>query len=179
MWAALLLAGSGCKILGPEPAEFSLACVPSDANNQCIDPDFSEHDGTMSARMGDAELEFRTFARPSGYDSGQVVLHGYADGHSRVLQLTFELGDRSGKINREMTGFWDLGLCTPHDAYILEDQGDASVSVLSYEPDSRRLRGTFWLRAVHEHSPDDAISFVNGVFDVRVRAEAFEYCIEG
>ena len=178
MVTTLWFVAGGCQILGPELAEASLECVPSDANNQCTDPE-SGPDGTMSARMGNTELDFRAFARPSSYVDGEVVLLGYADGLSRALQLTFGLGSTPGRVNPEMTGFWDLGLCTPHDSYILEDDSDASVTVLSYDSDSRRLQGRFSLRVAREESPHDALSFVNGAFDVRIRVERFEYCIEG
>lgn len=130
----------------------------------------------MHAWVGENRIEFRVFARPSAYDPEEVVLHGYEGGALRALQLTFNATSLPGRVNSEMTGYWDLAFCTPSNAYRMVD---ASVSEVRFDPETRRLTGRFSLRVTNENPPHDSIDFDSGSFDVRLRAATFGYCVEG
>ena len=136
-----------------------------------------EADGAATATLDGRTYEFYVYAQPSAYDPSEVVLRAYTDDLARTLMLTFDPEERQADVNTGMTGYWDLGLCTPSDAYVVAGPADASVRVTEHGAD--RLRGTFALRAESEHEPGDVVTFMDGSFDVRVAAEPFGYCIEG
>ena len=143
------------------------------------DPDWETPDGTASAVLDGREYAFRVFAQPSAYDPSEVVLRAYADSLDRTLMLTFDLEEGQADVNTAMTGYWDLGLCIPFRKYVVAGPEAAVVHVRSYERGTRRVRGTFALQVVSEDEPGQALTFTDGHFDVRLRHEPFEYCIEG
>ena len=136
-----------------------------------------EPDGTATATIDGREYTFRVYAQPSAYDAADVVLRAYSDELLRTVMLTFEPSGETANVNVEMTGYWDLGLCTPSDAYVVAEADDVDIQVR--EAESGRLRGTFALRAEKEGAPGDTVSITDGSFDVRLAAEPFEYCVEG
>ncbi len=134
-------------------------------------------DGTATATLDGTTYEFRVYAQPSAYDPDEVVLRAYAAGLSRALMLTFEPGVGPVAVNVEMTGYWDLGLCTPSAAYVVAGPDDVNVHVTRNE--SGQLRGTFALEAESEDETGEVVTVTDGSFDVRLDDEPFEYCIEG
>ncbi|WP_412062900.1 hypothetical protein [Rubrivirga sp. IMCC45206] len=136
-----------------------------------------EGGGVATAQIDGRPYTFRVFAQPSAYDPSEVVLRAYADELSRAVMLTFRPALGAVAVNTAMTGYWDLGLCTPSDAYVVAGAGDATVRVTEQGP--RALRGTFSLRVQREGDPTDVVAITDGTFDVEVGGEPFEYCIEG
>lgn len=133
--------------------------------------------GTATATLDGQTYEFRVYAQPSAYNPAEVVLRAYSDGLSRTLMLTFQPETGAAPVNVEMTGYWDLGLCTPSAAYVVAQPDDVSIRVT--ERAGRQLRGTFALRAESTDAPGEVVSFTDGSFAVRLAEEPFEYCIEG
>ncbi len=167
------LAALACLILAGCDA------TSTDLDRVVPDPDWSIPDGTASARVGGQMYQFRVYAQPSAYDRGEVVLRAHADGLDRTLMLTFNLGKGVARVNRQLTGFWDLGFCTPSRSYVLSDAGVAEILVTRYDPASGQLDGIFQLQVQDEQDPAMQVSFTGGTFSVKLRQEPFAYCIEG
>lgn len=158
---------------------FVLACIlAAGCDAGSADPDWATPDGTASAIVDGRAYDFRVFAQPNSYNSDEVVLRAYADSLLRTLMLTFD-PKQAANVNLDMTGFWELGLCLPTSRYVVDDPSDVSIRVEDYNRSSRRLRGTFAVRMTDENEPGNEVVFAEGSFDVRLRREPFEYCIEG
>lgn len=137
-------------------------------------------DGFISAEVNGSTHQLFIFANHNGYQDGEIVLRGSGEGLDRVLMLTFQLKSKGVvAFNKQMTGFWDLGLCIPFRRYLLVENHLNYVSIDSYDPKTGRLTGKFAIKVRNEEAPNDAIEFKNGRFVTRLNAAKFEYCIEG
>jgi len=137
-------------------------------------------DGFIEMKKDGITHRLFIFANTNGYKNGEVVLHGSGEGLDRELMLTFELKSQGRvALNKEMTGFWDLGLCIPFRRYLLVDDFSNSINIDSYDAQTGKLSGRFSLRMRNEVSPYDTIVFSNGRFETRLPEIEFTYCIEG
>ncbi|MGH7449810.1 MAG: hypothetical protein ACRENG_00540 [bacterium] len=137
-------------------------------------------DGFISAEVNGSTRQLYIFANLNGYKDGEIVLRGSGEGLDRVLMLTFQLKSKGVvAFNKEMTGFWDLGLCIPFRRYLLAESRLNYVSIDSYDPKTGKLTGKFSIKVRNEEAPKDVIEFKNGRFVTRLNATKFEYCIEG
>ncbi len=136
--------------------------------------------GLMTVTMEDKEYQLYIFANPNGYQDGELVLRGAAMEWDRVLMLTFQLTPSgNATINQQMTGYWDLGLCTPRARYLLVEDYPNYVRIESYDMRTGEVSGIFAIKVKNEDAPYDTIEFTNGRFKTHIDQFEFEYCIEG
>jgi len=137
-------------------------------------------DGLISVEKNGSAYQLFIFANPNAYRDGEIVLRGSGEGLDRTLMLTFQLKSNGlVAFNREMTGFWDLGLCIPFRRYLLVEDDFSYVSIDSYNTETGKLTGTFAIKVRNEDAPNDTIEFRKGRFVTRLNAAKFEHCIEG
>ncbi|MGH7598417.1 MAG: hypothetical protein ACREOI_18835 [bacterium] len=137
-------------------------------------------DGFISAEVNGSTHQLYIFANFNGYKDGEIVLRGSGEGLDRVLMLTFQLKSKGVvAFNKEMTGFWDLGLCIPFRRYLLAEASFNYVSIDSYDAKTGKVTGRFSIKVRNEETPNDVIEFKNGRFVTRLNAAKFEYCTEG
>ena len=165
------------KVIRSLPSLLAAVLLLNGCDNVYRSQDWTNADGTAEAYVDGRFYQFRVYAQPSAYDSDEVVLRAYSD-LPRTLMLTFKLKRGDAPINRVMSGYWDLGLCTPSDSYLIMDEDDATVRVNDYDRISRRLEGTFDLRVESESEWGRTARFTKGHFEVHLRHESFEYCSE-
>jgi hypothetical protein len=136
--------------------------------------------GLMTVTMKGQEYQLYIFANPNGYQDGELVLRGAATGWDRVLMLTFQLTARGPvTINQQMTGYWDLGFCTPRARYLLVADYPNHVRIENYNVRTGEVSGVFAIQVKNEDAPYDTIEFSNGRFKTHIDQNKFEYCIEG
>lgn len=83
-------------------------------------------------------------------------------------------------INREMTGYWDLGLCIPFRKYLLANESSKYIRIDTYDKNSLIVKGEFKLTFRFETDTTRIASFSNGTFLAKVDSTyPFRYCIEG
>ena len=142
-----------------------------------ITPGWS-YDGTMAFSLNGVQRAIRVFAQSNGYVQGEVVIRGSGEGMENTLMLTFKPNaDRIVNINRDMTGYWDMGLCIPFNKYVL--MSDTLNFIRSHSSGSA-LWGEFDLIFRHEADSTRTAVFLHGVFAVVVdTVYPFKYCIEG
>ncbi len=158
----------GCELWGPDLDDPVAALVKPPYN------------GVLNVALGGQVYEVFVFAQPSGYDAGEVVLWGSANGWDRTLQLTFAVQPvPTGTINTELTGYWDLGLCTPMRRYVPTSATPSRVDITTYDPETGLLEGRFTLHVRNEDDPGDTLTFTRGTFSVQLGSTPFTYCIEG
>jgi len=160
---------SGCP--GPTETEVPVPTEP-------VLPPYSPYDGRMSFQLNGVQHSIFLFAQSNGYVAGEVVLRGSGPGMENTLMLTFKPRLKSpAVINREMTGYWDLGLCIPFDKYLLTTSPGNFIRILSSDT---TLVGEFNLVFQHESDAARQAVFLNGTFSTKVdTVHPFEYCIEG
>ena len=143
-----------------------------------VTPPITLSEGAMAFELNGISHNIEIFAQSNGYVNGEVVLRGSGPGMENTLMLTFKpiLGTRAA-INREMTGYWDLGLCIPFNRYLLTSDPTNSITITSYES---LLAGSFTLIFQHESDPGKRVIFQDGRFTARVDTQyPFRYCNEG
>ncbi len=80
-------------------------------------------------------------------------------------------------INREMTGYWDLGLCIPFNKYVLFSDTLNSIRIISYDT---TMVGEFNLLFRYQSDSTRTAIFLNGTFSAKVDTlYSFKYCVEG
>jgi hypothetical protein len=132
----------------------------------------------MSFLLNGVRHDIRVFSQSNGYVQGEVVLRGSGPGMENTLMLTFRpTAGGPAAINRDMTGYWDLGLCIPFNKYLLSPDPTNVIRVTACDS---TLTGTFSLFFRHESDPAKTAAFLNGTFVVKVDTTyPFRYCIEG
>jgi len=132
----------------------------------------------MSFDLNGTRRTIWVLAQSSGYVPGEVVIRGSGEGMENTLMLTFKphIGTQA-TINREMTGYWDLGLCIPFNKYLLSSDTTNSIRILSYDS---TMVAEFNLVFRHESDSNRTAIFLNGTFSAEVDTlYPFKYCVEG
>lgn len=135
-------------------------------------------EGTMSFKLNNVQHNISVFAQSSGYAKGEVVIRGSGLGMENTLMLTFKPRlDSLARINREMTGYWDLGLCIPFNKYLLSADADNFIRISSNDS---TLVGDFTLIFRYQSDSTRTAIFTHGTFTTKVDTlSPFTYCIEG
>jgi hypothetical protein len=121
------------------------------------------------------------FAERNGYKENEVVFRCSGEGLFNTLMITFKpLSKGDAIINKDMTGYWDLGLCIPFNKYLLTDDKSNYIRIDSYDENTQIITGEFELTFASEKTQNVIIKFSNGKFKAKIDATyPFRYCIEG
>ncbi len=117
----------------------------------------------------------------NGYTENEVVTRGSGVGLKNTLMLTFKLAQSGNtQINKDMTGYWDLGLCIPFNKYLLTNDAGNYIEIESYDVKTNIISGEFNLKFKFEKDTTKSAVFSNGRFNVKIDTSySFHYCIEG
>ena len=132
----------------------------------------------MSFQLNGVKHNISVFVQPNGYARDEVIIRGSGLGMENTLMLTFKPRlDSLATINRDMTGYWDLGLCIPFNKYLLSAD---SVNFIKISSNDSTLVGEFNLIFRHQSDLTRTATFFHGTFMGKVDTlTPFKYCIEG
>jgi hypothetical protein len=128
----------------------------------------------------------KLYAGENGYIENEIVFQGWDlknidNNYNNIIMLTFKLIN-SGKaeINDTMTGYWDLGLCTQRNKYLLTTETSNFIKVNSFNASTNIIQGEFDLSFRYEKDTAKIVRFSQGKFGVKIDTSwLFTYCIEG
>jgi len=167
----LALVGMACKDQGSPGMDLGPVEPPVE---QPIDFDHASFDLNGSKHVVDLSTQWNS------YQANEIVIRG-GGGLSNTLMMTFRPRfEGRADINLDMTGFWDLSMCTPRNKYLLTSDTSNYIRVTAFDSGSALLKGEFSLTFKYEKDTTQVASFRNGYFEAHIdTVYTFAYCIEG
>ena len=150
--------------------------------NDTVSPEIEElqDNNKMIFLYNGAENNITVSAEKNSYKENEIVLRGSSN-LDNTLMLTFSITQTgNAEINKDMTGYWDLGLCTPTDKSLLTNDESNFIKIISYDSSKNYIEGEFNLKFRQENDTTIFHNFSNGKFKAIIDTSyVFEYCEEG